>query len=453
MTPEEQAARRAERKSNPALAVLQSTGLYHSFRLPDGSILEGANSLERLERRAASYPIPVELRGKAVLDIGPWDGFFTFDMERRGASVTAIDYVDLDSFRAIAALMNSRARYERMEVYQLDPGVHGTFDYVLFLGVLYHLKHPLLALEKVCAVTRDLCVVETHVANAVEWSRGETRTYPWIDIYEYDELGGQLDNWCGPSIEAVQALIRMAGFASAELLDVCDNAVRFAARRHWQHLPPNTATPVRLHGLSSHWNRGRSFRSDREEYLALWCEWAGEAPPITSVYPEIGGFGVAPLSAAMRPEGLLVSVRLPPGLPAGSHAARLKIGEHGWSNAVEFHVDLPAIPAPVTLAGIDDGVTWQHDQVEWEHGGWMTLWASGLTPEADPGNTYVEIDGIPHDPAAVSHGQGQINVRLRPIIGPGEHTAAIIHRGARSASRRFRVTGGPPPVLPTPTPR
>jgi tRNA (mo5U34)-methyltransferase len=438
---------RERRRYNPARQVLEATGLYHSFELPDGTLLNGTVPLERLRERFDAFPLPRDLTGKLVLDIGPWDGFFTFEAERRGAAVTAVDYVDLDSFREIARRMKSRARYERMEVYQLDPVRHGTFDYVLFLGVLYHCKHPLLALERVCSVTRDLCIVETHVADAVDWQRGERRAYPFIDLYEHDELGGQFDNWTDPSVDAVAALLRMAGFASAGLLRIYDDVAAFAAYRHWRNLPPDSAPPVTLHGISSHWNRGHSFRNDREEYLEMWCEWPGDAPPVAGVYPEIAGFGVAPLAAIPKPEGLLVSVRLPPGLLPGTHHARVKIGTHGWSNPLPFHIGLPESPAPLRLMSVQDGVGWKDGITDWASGAWLTVWIDGLTPEADPGNTVVEIGGIPHAPEDVFPAKGQINVRLRPIVAEGLHTVSVTHGGARSNQSTVRVTGQRPALF------
>ncbi len=141
---------RRERRVNNARQVLLETGFYHSFELPDGTRIDGAISLDYLNERLRSFPIPEDLTGQTVLDIGPWDGFFTFAMERRGAAVTAIDYVDLDSFRLLAEQFASKVRYLRMEVYELDPGRVGRFDYVLFLRVLYHLKHPQLAMRR-CA--------------------------------------------------------------------------------------------------------------------------------------------------------------------------------------------------------------------------------------------------------------------------------------------------------------
>lgn len=177
------------RRYNPVRVPLEeSRGVYHNFDLPDGRRINGALSIEALRSRVASYGLPEDLHGMRVLDIGPWDGFFTFEMERRGAEVVAIDYVDLDTFRELHAAFGSRSQYLQMDVYELDPRRHGIFDIVLCLGVLYHLKHPLLALEKICAVTRDRCIVESFVIDAAPANRHQG--IPYAEFYETDELGG-----------------------------------------------------------------------------------------------------------------------------------------------------------------------------------------------------------------------------------------------------------------------
>ncbi|MDE3198431.1 MAG: TIGR04290 family methyltransferase, partial [Acidobacteriota bacterium] len=70
---------------------LSRLGWYHSIELPDGGVIEGHQSVEQLRRRIAQFPIPADLTGRRVLDIGAWDGWFSFEMERRGASVLAVD--------------------------------------------------------------------------------------------------------------------------------------------------------------------------------------------------------------------------------------------------------------------------------------------------------------------------------------------------------------------------
>ncbi len=438
---------KAKRRTNPVSAGLEHTGLYHSFELPDGTLLPGANSLEWQRERLARFGLPEDLTGKRVLDIGPWDGFYTFEMERRGAEVTAIDYTDLDTFRALHRAYGSKAKYLRMEIYELDAATVGTFDIVLCLGVLYHLKHPLLALEKLCAITRDVCVVDTVVIDAEEWRAEGDRGLPYAEFYEYGELAGQLDNWCGPTVGNVEAWIRAAGFARAEVTRVSERSACVLAHRKWGALPKDEAARIVVAGVTSHANRGRSFSSVKEEYLKLWCVWPHEARPQTGeLFPEIDGFGAAPLECWITPSGLMVTVRLPPGLAAGRHQIRLKIGAAAWSEPTAFHVDLPGTVVRQTIREIQDGVTWVRGEVDWRNGGWLTVWAEGLSAEADPGNTTVLLAGIPHSPETVDATSGQLNVKLRPLIGAGAHEAVVVHRGASSEPFQFRVVGEPPPI-------
>ena len=436
---------REQRRRNTTQPGLDATGLYHSFVLPDGRVLPGAMTVEEAYDRLKSYGLPDVLRGKRVLDVGPWDGFYTFECERRGAAVTAVDYVDYDTFRALAHAFQSQADYRQLDVYEIQPSLLGTFDIVLLLGVLYHLKHPLLGLERVCSVTRDLCIIDTFVVDGREWQRGERPPLPYLEFYERDEMAGQLDNWCGPTVDAVAAMARTAGFATVEILKVTDTTARFAARRRWTDLPPDAGPPAVLKGLTHHLNRGRSFRSEKEEYILLWVETA-EAPPERDVFVEVDRLAVPLLYLKLTAHGLEVAVRVPPGLLPGPHQARLKIGASGWSKPEPFFVDLDPAAAAVTIAGIQDGATWAGGVVDWAGGGWMTVWVRGLSAEADPGNTTVDVSGIPHTPEAVHPESGQVNVRLRPMIGAGPHQVRVRHRGIASVTGTVTVIGDRPPI-------
>lgn len=115
------------------IGQLGELGWYHSIELPDGSVIPGIQTIEQLRERIAMYPIPQDLRGMRVLDIGAWDGWFTFEMERRGASVVAVDSARQEKFFEAKRLLGSKAEYIVEDVCHLSPRDIGYFDIVLFL--------------------------------------------------------------------------------------------------------------------------------------------------------------------------------------------------------------------------------------------------------------------------------------------------------------------------------
>ena len=80
------------------IAELQALGWYHSIELPNGEVIRGFQSPEQLRTRLRQFPIPPDLAGKRVLDIGAWDGWFSFEMEKRGAAVVAVDAARSEKF-------------------------------------------------------------------------------------------------------------------------------------------------------------------------------------------------------------------------------------------------------------------------------------------------------------------------------------------------------------------
>ena len=123
-----------------------------------------------------------------VLDIGARDGFFTFEAERAAArEVVALDNESPHNtgFAIAAELLGSKATYVTENVYSLNPERYGRFDLVLFLGVIYHLRHPLLALDRIHDVCSPeaLLLLETHmideglVDEAGDW-RGSPTSIP-----------------------------------------------------------------------------------------------------------------------------------------------------------------------------------------------------------------------------------------------------------------------------------
>src|SRR5579862_6247002 len=135
------------------VALLSTKGWYHSIELPDGQVIQGLIGIEALKARLAAYPIPESLAGNRVLDVGAWTGWCSFEMERRGAQVVAVDCIEFEEFREAHRMTGSRVDYRILDVEELTPKSVGLFDYVLFFGVLYHLRNPLLGLVLNCTLT------------------------------------------------------------------------------------------------------------------------------------------------------------------------------------------------------------------------------------------------------------------------------------------------------------
>ena len=175
----------------------------------------------RFERRLRLLRIPDDLTGWSVLDVGAWHGFFSFECERRGADrVLAVDRYAWDRFGADEFLaarerLGSAVEHRRVDVHDLDPDEVGQFDLVLLLGVFYHLRLPLRALERIRSVTKRLLICETHVLLPFVHER-----YPLIPFFPGDENARQAPyELCAmPTLAALGQMIESAGFSRAEVV-------------------------------------------------------------------------------------------------------------------------------------------------------------------------------------------------------------------------------------------
>jgi tRNA (mo5U34)-methyltransferase len=176
--------------------------------------------------RRFAHTLPADLRGKTVLDIGCNAGFYSIQMKLRGASrVLAIDHDPdyLRQARFAAETIGVSIEFAEMSAY--DVGSLGErFDIVLFLGVLYHLRHPLLALDLIRAhVVRDLFVcqsmqrgdpAEEPVAEDYPFSERaifDRPSFPRLSFIEHRYAGDET-NWWVPNRACTAAMLRSAGF-------------------------------------------------------------------------------------------------------------------------------------------------------------------------------------------------------------------------------------------------
>jgi tRNA (mo5U34)-methyltransferase len=196
-------------------AEIANVNWYHQIDLGDGIVTPGVDDSPS---RMAPLEMPRDLSGKSVLDIGAWDGFFSFEAERRGASrVLATDsycwsgegWGTKEGFLTASRILGSQADDLEIDVMDLSPDRVGTFDLVLFVGVLYHMRHPLLALERVASVTGDQLIFDSHTAMIEERD-------PVMLFYPGTELNNDPTNWWGPNPPAVEAMLRDVGFRQTE---------------------------------------------------------------------------------------------------------------------------------------------------------------------------------------------------------------------------------------------
>jgi tRNA (mo5U34)-methyltransferase len=180
----------------------------------------------RLKWSRFAHAIPADLAGRSVLDVGCNAGFYAIEMKRRGAGrVLAIDSDPryLAQARFAAEVEQAEIEFRQMSVYQL-PELHERFDLVLFMGVLYHLRHPLLALD----ILYEHAVGETLVFQSM--LRGDPGTREFARDYDFSahdqfddpayprmffvehRYTGDPTNWWIPNRACAEAMLRSAGF-------------------------------------------------------------------------------------------------------------------------------------------------------------------------------------------------------------------------------------------------
>lgn len=191
---------------------------FHRIDLGDGVVTPGADDTPY---KLTALGLPDSLAGKTVLDIGAWDGFFSFECERRGADrVVASDFYcwngggiqDGGGFRLAHEALHSRVERLDASVETLDPAIHGTFDFVLFLGVLYHARDPLGYLAKTRALCRGTAIIET-------WVDGLEIDQPALIFYPGAALNNDASNYFGPNEAAVIAMCKEVGFREVEVVN------------------------------------------------------------------------------------------------------------------------------------------------------------------------------------------------------------------------------------------
>lgn len=201
---------------------------YHTIELGQGVVTSGMFDHRGVLDR---YLLPADTRGLRCLDVGTMDGFWAFELERRGseevvavdvddpdeldwppaeaARVTdrELDHVKAERFALAHRALGSRVQRRICSVYDLDPAELGTFDLVFCGDLLVHLKDPITALQRMLGVCRGTMVVCTPVERLVRWGRRR----PLAELDGIDHF-----RWWNLSEAALERMVRAVGFVDVE---------------------------------------------------------------------------------------------------------------------------------------------------------------------------------------------------------------------------------------------
>jgi tRNA (mo5U34)-methyltransferase len=207
---------------------------FHNLHLPDGAQTAPGHALgdfPAFKWRDIAPHVPEDLTGWTALDIGCNAGYYTFELAKRGARVTGIDVEPLFLRQAEWAAaefgVQDRVEFRRMQVYDL---AHWTeaYDLVLFMGVFYHLRYPLLGLDLVAEKVRRLMVFQTLTMLGDEVYEGSSNGMGLMDREAFDAPGwprmafieheyvGDPTNWWAPNHAGVEAMLRSSGLRVVE---------------------------------------------------------------------------------------------------------------------------------------------------------------------------------------------------------------------------------------------
>lgn len=201
------------------LTEISSIRWFHPFNF-DGAHTHSPGASAQMQLRAERiFKHPVA--GLSVIDIGAWDGFFSFEAEKRGAArVLATDHFCWSGpgwgtkagFDLAHRLLGSKIESRDIAPEALTPDDVGQWDVVLYLGVLYHSPNPLGDLKRVAALAKKMAVVETVIEPT--WSKKPLIRYVHGD--PTSPHSADPTNFFVPNLSAMSAMLRTVGFSHVE---------------------------------------------------------------------------------------------------------------------------------------------------------------------------------------------------------------------------------------------
>jgi tRNA (mo5U34)-methyltransferase len=215
---------------------------FHNYEIADGVWTNPTGAGPGVDYPAIRWggikDIMPDVTGKTCLDVGCSSGFFSLKFKELGASrVVGVDDGEqpkaIDQARFASAQMGLDARFDKVSIYELHDELNEQFDVVACMGVFYHLRHPLLALEQLRAVCRGNLIFQTITTKHTTGTPVELKpesianmdfrspvlmheSFPTLRFIE-GALGEDTTCWFVPNPEAVFAMLRSSGFTIQQM--------------------------------------------------------------------------------------------------------------------------------------------------------------------------------------------------------------------------------------------
>lgn len=199
---------------------------YHRIEVAPGVLTPGINDSQTF---LSLLNIPEDCSNLRVLDLGTRDGFFAFELEKRGAEVVAVDYYPSDKtgFKVASELLNSKVTFVQENIYNVSADKFGVFDVVLFLGLIYHLPDPIRALNIVRSLCKSDLYFETQLMdNAFLMPDGSFTSLaslpgflsetPLMQFCTRDSLNQDFSNYWVPNLKCMKDMLLECNFLVLE---------------------------------------------------------------------------------------------------------------------------------------------------------------------------------------------------------------------------------------------
>ncbi|MEI6609649.1 MAG: methyltransferase domain-containing protein [Deltaproteobacteria bacterium] len=206
---------------------MNSIKWWHRIELDDGLFTPGevVHVSDGSDYATKRFGMPKDLSGKTVLDVGAWDGYFSFEAERRGAGKVVACDVSVDSggnwggtdgFNFAKKILKSNVIFKECSIEELISNKIGNYDVVMCYGVLYHLQNLMPAIQNLAAVTKEYALIETAVLPAAMDTNPNLPLCAFLQGFDNDP-----SNYWYPNTKCLKAMLYFYGFKRFELVGKC----------------------------------------------------------------------------------------------------------------------------------------------------------------------------------------------------------------------------------------